>query len=247
MKRFITVAILVFVSTHVLAYDKNDCNQVLFGDPNDCPNCNLFKLDLHEMDLSGKDYNNANFRGANLRWANLNGSNLSNARLSQADLTGANLFQANIAGAQFTGAIFCETTMPDGQVNNSECVQGVWQCTDGGSINVVRVKGKSTEYKALIDNPGSGSGTIGRTIMDNMVRLSPNLYKVSHFMEIDGKVIWVPTKCTIKDKKMSCFDGLLNYNLSSPNTDRPSGRRTIIYRTCTDIGAPTNREGVGSR
>jgi hypothetical protein len=64
-------------------------------------------------------------------------SNLSQANFTQADLSGANLRAANLRGAclvganltsaivdqstRFTGAIFCQTTMPDGSVNNSGC------------------------------------------------------------------------------------------------------------------------------
>jgi hypothetical protein len=71
-------------------------------------------------------------------------SNLSQANFTLADLSGANLRAANLRGAclvgadlmsaivdestRFTGAIFCQTTMPDGSVNNSGCQLGTACC-----------------------------------------------------------------------------------------------------------------------
>jgi uncharacterized protein YjbI with pentapeptide repeats len=40
---------------------------------------------------------------------------------SGADLTGANLKGVNLTGVILDGVIFCNTTMPDGTINNSSC------------------------------------------------------------------------------------------------------------------------------
>jgi uncharacterized protein YjbI with pentapeptide repeats len=41
--------------------------------------------------------------------------------LSGANLTGANLTEVSLTGAILDGVIFCNTTMPDGTLNNSGC------------------------------------------------------------------------------------------------------------------------------
>ena len=43
------------------------------------------------------------------------------ADLSGANLSRANLFDANLREANVKGATFCNTTMPDGTINNSDC------------------------------------------------------------------------------------------------------------------------------
>ena len=45
-----------------------------------------------------------------------NSSNLPATNLTGADLTGANL-----EGVSLNGVILCNTTMPDGKINNSSC------------------------------------------------------------------------------------------------------------------------------
>ncbi|MFL9458944.1 pentapeptide repeat-containing protein [Tolypothrix bouteillei VB521301_2] len=90
---------------------------------------------------------NTNFSGADLsiailNYANLSSANLSNADLSRADLRGAILKNANLRGAILKGAILkdtnfeyanlvkedlnsaflCNTTMPDGQVSDRDCL-----------------------------------------------------------------------------------------------------------------------------
>ena len=43
------------------------------------------------------------------------------ANFSGADLTGANLTDVNLTGVNTDGVIFCNTTMPDGTINNLGC------------------------------------------------------------------------------------------------------------------------------
>lgn len=90
----------------------------------------------HAADLEGANFKGANFEGTNLFGVDLTASNLSDANLKSANLEGAFLFQADLSGAdltnanlkyadtdetKFEGAIFCNTTMPDGGINNANC------------------------------------------------------------------------------------------------------------------------------
>ena len=59
---------------------------------------------------------NGNAKGANLSKAKLHGADFRGVSLTKADLTGANLF-----GADLDGAIFCNTSMPDGSINSTNC------------------------------------------------------------------------------------------------------------------------------
>jgi uncharacterized protein YjbI with pentapeptide repeats len=68
---------------------------------------NLSNADLSNTLLHNSNLERANLRNANLRKVNLSGANLKNAKF---------LKRANLEGA-----IFCETTMPNGEVNNESC------------------------------------------------------------------------------------------------------------------------------
>ena len=68
----------------------------------------------------------SNLEGADLIKADLDNADLGNADLSGTDLRQANLYEANLYGAyattnDFLGAEFCNTTMPDGSINNQDC------------------------------------------------------------------------------------------------------------------------------
>ncbi len=89
-------------------------------------------LNLQGLDLSHKDLRNANLSQANLRAANLTGADLTfvdlkyakldGANLRAANLTGANLYRAwNLTGADLNGTVFCNTTMQNGSINNTNC------------------------------------------------------------------------------------------------------------------------------
>ena len=56
-----------------------------------CPSCDLSKALLYKANLEG------------------------------ANLTGADLYKANLEGSDLSGAILCNTTMPDGTIDNSGC------------------------------------------------------------------------------------------------------------------------------
>jgi hypothetical protein len=100
-------------------------------------NADFSYADLSVNDLSNTNLKNTNFKfarlhctglkGADLSNANLESANLSCADLSSANLTGANLRNANLANADgFDKALhtelkLCNTTMPDGTIDNSSC------------------------------------------------------------------------------------------------------------------------------
>ncbi len=78
---------------------------------------NLTKTNLTQADLRAK-----------LMYANLTEANLTEADLPYADLTGANLYGADMTGAKLelpgfssSRSRFCNTTMPDGRINNDSC------------------------------------------------------------------------------------------------------------------------------
>lgn len=74
-----------------------------------CPECNLYGIDLRNAALGGAHLAKANLAGAdlsgaNLSRANLGGANLAGARLVNTDLSGADLTGSNLAGADLTGS-----------------------------------------------------------------------------------------------------------------------------------------------
>ena len=96
MKLTLTALIVVaaLVANGAAAFEPADLQKL--KDTGNCVECDLFKAILS---------------GANLSRAYLNGAWLRKADLSEADLTGAIM----------NGVILCNTTMPDGSVNDSGC------------------------------------------------------------------------------------------------------------------------------
>ena len=100
---------------------------------------NLSEADLEQADLTGADLTGADLTMANLRDAILTGADLKDADLRKADLrdadlTGADLKDADLRKANLTDAdlkdakgfdpqesILCNTIMPSGSKNNSDC------------------------------------------------------------------------------------------------------------------------------
>ena len=99
---------------------------------NSCEFCVLKNTNLEGANLVGANLEGANLVGANLVGANLIGTRLKDANLRSADLSwvnfkmanleGANLNKANLTRANLTNAKFCKTTMPDGSINNDDCL-----------------------------------------------------------------------------------------------------------------------------
>lgn len=81
----------------------------------------MYEVMVPVCDLTGANLSNANLMAADLTGADLTRANLTGADLTLANLTRANLTRANLTNANLTGARFCETTMPDGTVNNANC------------------------------------------------------------------------------------------------------------------------------
>jgi len=81
---------------------------------------------IRSTNLTGADLTWANLTNADLTGANLTNADLTEANLTNADLTNANLTLANLTGANLSEdnwrkAKFCQTTMPDGTLNNRDC------------------------------------------------------------------------------------------------------------------------------
>jgi uncharacterized protein YjbI with pentapeptide repeats len=92
----------------------------------DLRHSNLRKSTLTCSDLADVCFVDADLREASLFKSNLQGSNLENADLRWAILKGADLSDANLTGAKLLGADlskarYCNTTMPDGRIRNSDC------------------------------------------------------------------------------------------------------------------------------
>jgi hypothetical protein len=92
----------------------------------DLTGADLTGADLQQVDFSRSNLTRATFTGDNIAYSSMNGANLTAANLSGAymgavDLRGANLIGANLTGTQLYYARYCNTTMPNGSVNNSSC------------------------------------------------------------------------------------------------------------------------------
>jgi hypothetical protein len=91
---------------------------------------------VSQCDLAGySPTTTLNCTGCNLSRANLRGADLSGANFTKANLSGACLIDADFTGATFANntnlanAIFCNTTMPNGSVNDSGCGSGTACCS----------------------------------------------------------------------------------------------------------------------
>lgn len=71
---------------------------------------------FEKANLSGALFDYALLMGANFKKANFKGATLNFADLTDADLTGA-----KIEDAVLRGVLYCNTTMPNGDINNSGC------------------------------------------------------------------------------------------------------------------------------
>ena len=60
-------------------------------------------------------------KGVNATVGSETSANFLGADLTGADLTGVNLTNVNLTGVILDGVIFCNTTMPDGTINNLGC------------------------------------------------------------------------------------------------------------------------------
>ena len=103
----------------------------IFRDAN-LENANMLSASAYQADFTGAnlkgvvleyvDAEDAIFDGADLTGATLTGANLGNANFTGANLTGADLTDAQIEGAILDEVVFCQTVMPDGSKNDSNCL-----------------------------------------------------------------------------------------------------------------------------
>ncbi len=87
----------------------------------DLGNANLAGANLSAANLLGANLLGANLLGANLLGANLRVANLNNAKLYSPKFNQPNLSKADLLEAALDSAKFCNTTMPDGSINNDDC------------------------------------------------------------------------------------------------------------------------------
>lgn len=85
------------------------------------PGANLSKCDFSGQNLSGRDFSRTNLDKANFNSTDLTNANFSGANFGRSNLTGADLTGAKVSGANLGSAKFCNTIMPDGSVNDSDC------------------------------------------------------------------------------------------------------------------------------
>ena len=82
-----------------------------------------FSTVFRNLNVHGANLSHSNFAGADLRGADFHGANLSGGCFASADLSGAKLG----AGVNLHKAVFCNTTMPDGTIDDSGC-EGTTPC-----------------------------------------------------------------------------------------------------------------------
>ena len=104
----------------------------VFGPGQNLSECDFKGRDMRGANISGSNASKADFEDADLCGANLARANLGKSDFKNANLTRATLKQANFSGVDSIGATFCETRMPNGQINNADCPGGggVICCSD---------------------------------------------------------------------------------------------------------------------
>ena len=136
--RYLILALALTLPLSVEAYSPEDlvkvwalpqsCTGQLFSTATrKCMFCNLSRANLSGAslfgaDLSRADLSDASLFGADLREADLSGANLFGADLTDASLEGANLKDALTKKTSMAGTILCNTIMPDGHVENRDCM-----------------------------------------------------------------------------------------------------------------------------
>ncbi|MDT8310063.1 MAG: pentapeptide repeat-containing protein [Methylophaga sp.] len=76
---------------------------------------------MHEANLEGADLRGALMDYTHLVGVNLKNANLDGAQMIFSDLSGADLTGASMEGTSVRGIVLCDTTMPDGKIDNSGC------------------------------------------------------------------------------------------------------------------------------
>ncbi len=249
MNRVLLVAYVVFLATTILpgsSWALNPEHYEWLRLNGQCVGCDFSGGDFRREELAGRNMRDSDVSGADLRFAVLRGADLRGASFANSNLAGADLGNALTDGTDFSGAIFCLTIMPDGSDRSDECLEGLWREDNGGVILIGHNPTRQTgvAYKAIVQS-GAQSLNVGEVIMQNFVRTSPGVYAVKHYAKLEDEIFWIDTSCVIKGASMACFDGLLRYTLEQARPVQPIKAFHPVFSE--DIGAPTNREGPGSR
>jgi hypothetical protein len=118
------------------------------------PGASLQKADLKAAQLSPIQLEGANLTGAALNNAILRGANLTRANLSEANLTGAMLPKATLEGAKLGGAVLTHVDLTGADLSRADL----------------------TDADLTGANP-EGAGNLAKTIMHNVIGLSPEQCK----------------------------------------------------------------------
>jgi hypothetical protein len=84
-------------------------------------NARFWYADLRDADLTGANLTGADLFTTNMRGTDLMAARLVGAGLSKAHLDGADLSRADLSGVNTISTLFCNTTMPDGTINDRNC------------------------------------------------------------------------------------------------------------------------------
>lgn len=94
----------------------------------DLSDAEVWRADLRGADLSGSKLDRVSLTDSNLSGANLYRASLRDADLRYSDMKGVDFKEADLSGAKVSRKIatlsvnLCRTTMPDGTLNNRNCV-----------------------------------------------------------------------------------------------------------------------------
>ena len=116
------IALILVIQTSCL--DQNHVDQL--SESKECPHCKLSRANLRYVTLKEANLSRANLVKASLINANLSGADLSDADMRGTNLKGAKLNNTSLKGARLVNpgineTLFCNTIMPDGKLNNSNC------------------------------------------------------------------------------------------------------------------------------
>ena len=84
-------------------------------------NANFRAVNFSGAIMSSSKLVNGYFREANFTGADLENADLREANFKKAVFRDANLLGATLDDAKFKSAVFCNTVMPDGSVNDTDC------------------------------------------------------------------------------------------------------------------------------
>lgn len=99
-------------------YNYGNCVPTAYAD---CSRADLASANLEGVNLTGANLMGANLNHADLQYADLENATFVNANLQDTMLQNANLLGANLTGSNYQNGFLCNTVMPDGSIDNSDC------------------------------------------------------------------------------------------------------------------------------